>query len=214
MTLNLTPDELLSTTRSVRKRLDLERPVPQPLIEECLQLALQAPSGGNAQGWHFVVVTDPAKKLALGNLYRKAWEVYSRPFGLQSAKEARSTTGRVRSSAEYLAQHMHRAPVLVIPCVEGRADQVAKNASLRQASLYGSILPAAWSFMLAARSRGLGTCWTTLHLMYEPEAAAALGIPYERVTQAAMIPVAYTLGESFQPAPRKSLEEVMHLESW
>jgi nitroreductase len=214
MNLNLTTDELLSTTRSVRRRLDLQRPVELSLIEECLRLALQAPTGGNAQSWHFVVVTDPAKKRTLGDLYRQAWRIYSRPLEIKPAEEARTTAERVGASAAYLAEHIHEAPVLMVPCTEGRLVEAGRNASLRQASFYGSVLPAVWSFMLAARSHGLGTCWTTLHLMFEEQAAEALGIPYPSVTQVALIPVAYTLGDTFKPARRKALSDVLHLDGW
>ena len=207
MTLNLTPDELLSTTRAVRKRLDLERPVELSLIYECLQLAMQAPSGSNAQGWHFVVVTKPDVKEKVADLYRKAWSIYSRPFRSMIPRN------RVASSAAYLAEHMHQVPVLLVPCVAGRTDDAGMN-TLSQASQYGSILPAVWSFMLAARARGLGTCWTTLHLMYEQEAATALGIPFESITQVALIPVAYTQGETFKPAQRKPLEGIVHVNGW
>ena len=207
MTLNLTPDELLSTTRAVRKRLDLERPVELSLIYECLQLAVQAPSGSNAQGWHFVVVTKPDVKEKVADLYRKAWSIYSRPFRSMIPRN------RVASSAAYLAEHMHQVPVLLVPCVAGRTDDAGTN-TLSQASQYGSILPAVWSFMLAARARGLGTCWTTLHLMYEQEAATALGIPFESITQVALIPVAYTQGETFKPAQRKPLEGIVHVNGW
>jgi nitroreductase len=218
MGLNLTPDELLSTTRSVRRRLDFDRPVEMSLIKECLELAIQAPSASNAQGWHFVVVTDPEKKARLAEVYRKAWDIYSRPFRnrivTQEKALSEQTTGeRVATSAAYLAENLHRAPVMLIPCMSGRTDDANTN-TVRQASLYGSILPAVWSFMLAARARGLGSSFTTLHLMYEREAAAVLGIPYERVTQTALIPVAYTKGQNFKPAERKPLETVLHLESW
>ena len=217
MKLNLTPDELLSTTRSVRKRLDFERPVEMSLILECLQLAIQAPSGSNAQGWHFVVISEAEKKKAVSDIYRRGWAVYTRggrPDREMQDGSPRTTPERVYSSAAYLAEHMHEAPVLLIPCIEGRADQATSNAALRQASQYGSILPATWSFMLAARARGLGTCWTTLHLMFEEEAAEVLGIPYETVTQCALIPVAYTKGHDFKPAERKSLDNLLHLEGW
>jgi len=217
--LNLTPDELLTTTRSVRRRLDLERPVPLDLIRECLSLAVQAPTGGNAQGWHFVVVSDPAKKQALGEIYRRAWAIYlqfpqNQPARLPADPAARATLERVRASADYLAEHLHQVPVLVLPCVRGRVEQAPQMAVFAQASTYGSILPAAWSFMLAARSRGLASCWTTVHLMFEAEAAQVLGIPHDKFTQAALIPVAYPLGGAFKPAARKPLDDVLHLEGW
>jgi nitroreductase len=209
-----TCDRLLTTTRSVRKRLDLSRPVEREVIETCLEIALQAPTGSNAQGWHFYVVTDPARKKALGDLYRKAFELYlSNPaFQPQYASDdpRSAQRPRVESSARYLADHLHEVPVLVVPCVEGRVEN---GGVLAQASIYGSILPAAWSFMLALRARGLGAAWTTLHLLYEKEAAQALGIP-DTVTQTALLPVAYTTGGDFRPARRLPLSHVLHWDRW
>ncbi len=219
MPLALSPDELLTTTRSVRRRLDFQRPVELSLIRECLELALQAPSGANAQGWHFVVVTDAHKKQALGDLYRRAWAIYLQlPMNqaprLPRDHAALATLGRIRDSANYLAEHVHEAPVMLIPCVKGRVEQAPEMAVFAQASTYGSILPAVWSFMLAARSRGLAACWTTVHLMFEAEAAAILGIPVANVTQTALLPVAYPLGDAFKPGARKPLDDVLHLEGW
>jgi len=215
--LNLSPDELLSTTRSVRKRLDFGRPVEPELIDECLRLALQAPTGGNVQRWHFVVVTDPETRRALGDIYRKGWATYSaaqQPI-IERLRERHpekyAVQVRVAESAQYLADHMHEAPVLLVPCISGRVEGRG-NAEL--ASTYGSILPAVWSFMLAARARGLGTSWTTIHLQHEREAAELLGIPYERVTQVALVPVAYTRGTDFKPAGREPVEQVIHRDRW
>lgn len=214
--LNMSPDELLSTTRSVRKRLDFSRPVEPELLNECLELAAQAPTGSNAQGWHFIVVTDPDKRAALGEMYRKGFEIF---YGNREAAEANlpaddpayvATTKRVIDSAEYLAEHMGEAPVMLIPCIDVRTDGL--NAAI-QASIWGSLLPAVWSFMLAARSRGLGTCWTTLHLVHEAEAAALLGIP-DNIMQGALIPVAHTLGLDFKAAPRRDMERIIHHDSW
>jgi nitroreductase len=101
--------------------------------------------------------------------------------------------------------------VHVIPCVQGRFE--GKSNAL-VASMYGSIIPAAWSFMLAARSRGLGTVWTTFHLMHEREVAEILGIPYDEVTQVSLIPVAYTIGTDFKPGRRKPLDSMIHWNSW
>ena len=218
-TLDLSPDELLTTTRSVRKRLDFSRPVEPELIKECLELAVQAPTGGNSQGWHFVVVTDAQQREALGAIYRKGWATYLermasgnpvRP-GQSLTREQARTLMRVRDSAQYLADHMYEVPVLIVPCIWGRTDGLGV---IEQAGVWGSILPAAWSFMLAARARGLGTCWTTVHLFYEQEAAEVLGIPYERIMQTALIPVAYTLGTDFKPVPRVPLESIVHWERW
>ena len=210
--LNLTPLQLLTTTRSVRKRLDLTRQVPHDLVLECIETALQAPSGSNAQGWQFVIVDDAAKKLAIADLYRKAWRKYAGiEAGAAQGRQPASGQDKIVGSADYLALHLHEVPVWLIPCIAGRTDQAP---SWQQAGVYGSILPATWSFMLAARLHGLATCWTTLHLMYEREAAAILGIPYEQFTQAALIPVAYSLGEDFKPAPRKELAGLVHTNSW
>jgi nitroreductase len=215
--LDLSPDELLSTTRSVRKRLDFSREVEPELIQECLELAVQAPTGGNSQSWHFVVVTDAQQRQALGDIYRKGFEIYRESIARSAAAvsklpaERQETLRRVLDSTVYLVEHIHEAPVLLVPCVWGRVDGF--NA-IEQAGVWGSILPAVWSFMLAARSRGLGTCWTTFHLFYEQEAAEVLGIPYERVSQVGLIPVAYTLGTGFKPAPRVPMEKIVHWNKW
>ncbi len=210
-------DTLLSTTRSVRKRLDLERPVPRAVVEQCLALAQQAPTGGNRQLWSFVVVTDPATRSALAEIYRKGWDRYvtegivERP-GLPPADPgARARQQRIGASARYLADNLERVPVLVIPVIRNRVD--GREPAI-VASHFGSVLPAAWSFMLAARARGLGTAWTTIHLFYEREAAELLGIPYDEVMQAALIPVAYTIGDEFRPGARLPLDTFVHWERW
>jgi len=201
---DLTPDELLSTTRTVRKRLDLTRPVERELIEECLGLAFQAPTGGNLQGWHFALVTEPGRKKALADLYRKS-KMENDPSSVPPGHE------RMMDASAYLAAHLHEVPVLVIPCIEGRIENMP---FLQQAVTWASILPATWSFMLAARARGLGTAWTSLHLAYEREAAALLGIPYEQVMQAALIPVAHTIGTEFKPGPRTPSDRRVHWDIW
>jgi nitroreductase len=209
-----TVDRLLSTTRSVRKRLDFTRPVEPSLIERCIEVALQAPTGSNAQGWHFLVVTDPALRRGLGDLYRKAFKLYLDTPGIRPTYDAGDPRAgqmpRVVDSATYLAERLHEAPVHVIPCIEGRVEQAGV---LAQASVYGSILPAAWSFMLAARARGLGSAWTTLHLMYEREAAHLLGVP-DTVTQTALLPVAYYTGADFKPARRLPAGRQTHWNRW
>ena len=210
-----TVDHLLTTTRSVRKRLDLTRPVEREVIEECLQLALQAPSGSNRQGWHFLIVTDPAKRTTIAGYYRQAFKQYLgtvQPEALEPlrADEQAGRGAQVLKSAICLSRHLQEVPVHIIPCIEGRVETAGLMA---QASLYGSILPATWSLMLALRSRGLGSVWTTLHLAYEKEIAALLGIP-PTMTQAALIPVAYFTGDDFKPAARKPLAEVTHWDAW
>lgn len=214
--LDLSPDELLTTTRAVRRRLDLNRPVERELIEECLRIAQQAPTQSNEQDWHFVVVTDPEPRARLAELYRRGAErVLGNPdYALnrpQADPERQRTAQRVRSSAEYLAEHFHEVPVHVIPCASRRPEGLAVAF---QATVYGSIIQAAWSFMLAARARGLGSCWTTLHLLAEEEAAQILGIPFDSVVQVGLIPVAYTLGTKFSPAPRLPLETMVHWQRW
>ena len=205
--LELTPDELLSTTRAVRKRLDLERPVEREVLEDCLRLAQQAPTGSYAQNWHFVVVTDPGLRAGLAELWRSGGEKYLARVG--SPEDG--MIGRVLGGVFHLRDHLHEVPVHVIPCIEGRTDGAS---TFVQASKWGSIMPAAWSFMLAARTRGLGSVWTTFHLAHEREAAELLGIPYDDVMQAALIPVAYTLGTEFKPAVRAPLESMVHWDRW
>jgi nitroreductase len=202
-TLPLTPDELLSTTRAVRRRLDLSRPVEREVIEECLELAVQAPTASYRQDWHFVVVTDAGLRAGLAELYRRGAEPYF------AGRDPSSIP--FLASAKYLVDHVHEVPVLLVPCIEGRVDGLPAQ---RQASRWGSIVPATWSFMLAARARGLGTCWTTFHLAHEREAAGLLGIPYGEITQAALVPVAYTKGTDFRPGRRKPLENVVHWDGW
>ncbi len=209
--LGLSVDELLKTTRAVRKRLDFDRPVPDQVLRECVEYAIQAPTGSNVQGWHFVLVTEREKIEKIAAIYKKAFDWYrDSPVyagrvveGISEQRDAQQA--RVADSADYLAENMHRSPALFIPCMEGR------NAT---AGAAGSIVPAAWSFMLAAREQGLGTCWTTLHLMHEEEAADVLGIPFGEVQQWALSPVAYTAGTDFKPATRPDVETVISWNSW
>lgn len=214
MRLDLTPDELLTTTRSVRKRLDLERPLEREVVEECLELAVQAPTGSNRQAWHWVVVDDPGLRRAIADLYGPNWDAYAgAPAPAYREGDPRGERiGAVRSSAQYLREHLHEVPVHVIPCHWGRLPDGATTEM--QAGFWGSILPAVWSFMLALRSRGLGSAWTTLHLGSEREVAELLGIPYDRCTQAGLVPVAYTVGTDFKAAVRQPAAEVTHWNRW
>jgi nitroreductase len=215
--LDLSIDSLLTTTRSVRKRLDLARPVEPEVIRKCLELAVQAPTASNSQGWHFVVVTDPEIRHALATIYRKGAERYKELMVPVLQKQAASSEhvsrnlARMLDSGQYLIDHLHEVPVHVIPCIEGRTEH---QPIITQAARWGSIMPAAWSFMIAARSRGLGSSLTSFHLFFEQEAAQLLGIPYEQMMQAGLIPVAYTLGIDFKPAARKPLESVLHSDRW
>ena len=219
--LGLNADQLLSTTRAVRKRLDFDRPVSKDVIKECMEMAVQAPSGSNAQGWQFVFVTDADKRAKIGEYYKQAFAPYrDSPMAIHTLhkdsadQNLTASQNRSASSADYLAENMGRAPVLMIPCITGRTDVDGMNVSPIQAGVFGSIIPAAWSFMLAARARGIGTAWTTLHLNYEKEVAELIGIPYDQVMQIALIPVAYTKGTDFKPAYRPPVEEIMHFDTW
>ncbi|GHF32989.1 nitroreductase [Amycolatopsis bartoniae] len=211
----MTPEELLTTTRTVRKRLDLTRPVPAELVERALTIALQAPTGSNSQGWHWIVVTDAGQKASLAELYRRSYRAY-REHG-QSPEERYpgdaervAVQHRVRSSSDHLAEHMQDVPVLVVPAITVPGGELAAG---NQAGLWGSILPAVWNYMLAARLFGLGTAYTTLHLAFEKEAAEVLGLP-DDIRQAALIPTAYYTGSTFKPAPRQPLAEVLHHDRW
>lgn len=200
-------DQLLSTTRAVRKRLDFDREVPDDVLLECLQLAVQAPTGSNRQSWRWMIIRDQAKKDALAEMYNRAGGEYLR----EAAKtvEAGSQTGRVMDSATYLAENLHRSPVMVIPMIIGRPEDNPNSG----AGLFGSIIPAMWSFQLALRSRGLGSCLTTIHLALEAESNELLGIP-PHMTQAGLLPVAYTKGTDFKPAARPPVEEITYLDTY
>ena len=202
-------DELLSTTRSVRKRLDLERPVDLAVIDECLELSLQAPTGGNTQGWRWLVVTDVQLRAGLADIYARASAGYLKQRADELAGSEDRQNAKVFDSAAYLVDVLHRVPVHVIPCIRGsRSDDVFGNASL-----YGSILPAVWSFMLAARARNLGTVFTTLHLKLEAEAAELLGVP-AKFLQVGLIPVAHTDPAVFKPVSRQPLDSVRFHDRW
>ncbi|HEX4905073.1 MAG TPA: nitroreductase family protein [Acidimicrobiales bacterium] len=210
---NLDPDQLLTTTRSVRKRLDLERPVEREVLEECLEVALQAPTGSNNQGWQWVFVTDPEKKQFIADRYNDTFRLYVQSAGATYPEGDPRNEHReaVRESAVYLADHLHEVPVMLIPCHMGRVDGADATT---QAGYWGSILPAVWSYMLALRARGLGSAWTTLHLPKEREVAELLGIPYDRVTQAGLFPIAYTKGTDFKVASRLPGSAVSHWDTW
>ena len=199
-----TVDRLLSTTRTVRKRLDFTRAVAPEILQACLEIAIQAPTGGNMPRYHFVVVTDEAKRTDLAALYKRA---YLEAYSPQRQVEVRQSDPRLIESANYLAEHMHEVPVLIIPCVDAPSVQGTGPG------IYASILPATWSLMLALRARGVGAAWTTLHLRYEQEVAALLGIP-EHIRQAALLPVAYYTGEDFKPAKRIPARERTYWNGW
>jgi len=215
-------DHVLTTTRSVRQRLDLDTPVPPELIEEALQIALQAPTGANTQTWRFVVVTDAQAKAQIADYYRRGAATYVEGrtamtrTGVAATREYASDDLRqqqrdaVLKSGGYLMEQLHRVPVMIIPCIESRFEH---EDVFVQASMWGSILPATWSLMLALRSRRLASAWTTLHLQHEQEVSALLGIP-AHYTQAALLPVAWLTGGDLKPAKRLPVEEVTYWGRW
>lgn len=217
--LDLTAHDLLTTTRAVRKRLDCAREVPDDVIMECIATAQQSPSGSNNPTVQFVVVKDPAKRRAIGDIYRDCYSQYRTWDGIYigSIKKGDEVADAVQAksagSADWLGEHMGEAPVLVIPCNVGIRTDAAPSAVLGAAA-YGNVLPAMWSFMLAARLRGLGTAWTTLHLMREKDVAEVLGIPYDSVQQMCLSPLAYTQGTDFKPAHRPDPSTLVRWDGW
>ena len=213
MRIELSNDELLSTTRVVRRRLDFSRPVEREVIEECLELAMQAPTASNRQECHWILVTDPDKKRQLAELYASDEGEYIRlPWPELAADDVRAAhSDAVAASADYLREHLAEAPLLLVPCHLGRVDGAPVAT---QAALWGSMLPAVWNLFLALRTRGLGAAWTSVHLRQERQAAEILGLDYERYTQGGLFPVAYTTGGGFRPAARRPLSEITHWNGW
>ena len=212
MTLALAPDELLTTTRTVRKRLDFDRPVPRQLIEECIEIALQAPTGGLKQNWHWIVIGDPVVKAAVAGIYRDCYHSDNGARRHTKDHDPTDQLAKVLDSGAYLADNMARTPWLVIAAGTGR---VLESPTVpEQSRFWGSVLPAMWSFMLAARARGLGCAWTTTHLRREEEVARLLGIPYPEVTQCGLFPVAYSVGTDFKKASRIPASQVTHWDRW
>ena len=204
-------DALLTTTRAVRKRLDLDRAVEPEVIEQCLDLALQAPTGSNRQGWRWIVVTEPEVRAKLAELYRRGANTYLTEAQAEAEAKGEMQNARVYASAQYLADHLQHVPAHVIPCIHNRLQP--NDSPTAWSGLFGSIYPAVWSFQLALRARGLGTCITTLHLRQADEVAKLLGIPDDFV-QVALLPVAYTVGTNFQPAKRQPLANLLHWQRW
>ncbi len=215
--LDLDPDQLLTTTRAVRKRLDFARPLSDDVLRECVAVAMQSPSGSNHPTMQFVVVRDEAKRKAIGEVYRQCFAIYQSMDGIyirtidKGSADANEQQARSADSADYLMDHMGDAPALVIACTHGRADGMPGMVA---ASMMGNILPATWSFMLAARARGIGTCWTTVHLMQEQAVADIVGIPFDSVQQVCLTPVAYTVGTDFKPVARPEPDSIIHWDTW
>ncbi len=204
-------DELLATTRAVRKRLDLERPVPRETIIECLELAVQAPTGSNKQGWRWVVVDEPDRKARIGAIYEQIADAYAVQQGGADLARQDEQVARILSSFSWLADNLGRVPAMVIPCIEGRPG--ADWTPSRVAAHWGSIYPAVWSFQLALRARGLGSTLTTLHLNEEARVAELLGIP-DGVMQVGLLPLGYTRGTDFRRALRPPVTTITHWNQW
>jgi nitroreductase len=215
--LDLTNEQLLTTTRAVRKRLDFERPVDDDDIRDCVRIAMQSPSGSNQMTMQFVVVKDAEKRAQIGEIYRQSFDIYRSMDGVYAGSIKKETDveqaqqDRVTDSAEYLAANMGQAPALVLACMAGRSDG---QPGLVGASSMGNVLPAMWSFMLAARARGLGTAWTTVSLMMEEQVAEIVGIPYAEVQQVCLSPIAHTKGTDFKPAMRPDPDTIIHWDTW
>ena len=216
--LPLDPDQLLSTTRAVRKRLDFSRPVDDEVIRECVAMAMQSPSGSNNMTMQFVIVRDAAKRAAIGEIYRQCYSMYKTWDGVyvrsiqREDEVGQAQQERVADSADFLGDHMGEAPVLVIACNAG--SRLEGMPAMGSASALGNVLPAMWSFMLAARARGLGTAWTTMHLVMEQQVAEIVGIPFESVQQTCLSPLAYTIGTDFKPATRPAADSIIHWDQW
>ena len=213
--LDLTPDEVLTTTRAVRKRLDLERPVPRSIVEECIAIALLAPNGSNLNTWRWVAVDDRAQIARMAEIYNGGLDDFVASLGTATGANYAGAEipgfDRIDGSVQYLRDHIAQVPMLLVPVFAGRTERAS---TFFQASLWGSVVQAVWSFMLALRARGLGSCWTTGHLHREREMAELLGIPFDHFTQVGLFPVAYTVGTDFRPASRVPLEQVVHWERW
>jgi nitroreductase len=205
-------DHLLTTTRAVRKRLDLQRAVPRELILDCVRISTQGPAGGNHQRWRWVMVDDPDLKAVIADAYRRTYAPYIATQQEAVAKAGNaSAKNAIIDSSMYLADVLEQVPVLAIPCALGAPPRTNHNGEAQ--GWWGSLIPTVWSYCLAARSRGLGTVWTTLHLGSGDQVADALGIP-DTVTQLACIPTAFYTGDDFKPASRKPAEEVTYWNGW
>ncbi|MEV6275009.1 nitroreductase family protein [Nocardia sp. NPDC051832] len=196
---------LLTTTRAFRRRLDLTRPVDRQDLLDCLDIAVHAPSGTNRQPWRFLVLEDPAIKHEVAEFYRKGFAAYL------SARTPRPDQLRDLASGRYLADHLHEVPALVLVCSPGRPAASA----VQLASFYGSVYPMVWNLLLALHSRGLGSTLTTAHLAHEREVAELLGIPFDDISQVALLPVAHLKPGTGSPSgPRTPAAELTRWDRW
>ena len=217
MDLDLSPRELLTTTRTVRKRLDLTKPVARDDVEECVRIGWQAPNGSNQQMYNWVLVDDPATRVEMARIYREGMDFHiamsaqAREEGTAQPYAVDDRQDLIGASVFHLREHLHEVPVLLVPTIDGRMES---QSIFDQAGRWGSVLPAVWNFMLALRAKGMGSAWTTIHLHKERDMAELLGIPYDEVTQAGLFPVAYTIGTDFHAASRAHSEKTIHWNGW
>jgi nitroreductase len=196
--------EIIRTTRSIR-RLKPD-PVPSELVRKILEAGVCAPSGGNMQRWRFLVIKDAGIKQTVGTLYKRAWDEVVAPryrAGEPAPGTSRERFLRLLDAAEYLAAHIHEAPVWIVPCLEGATPTRTSGSS---------IYPAVQNILLAARALGLGATLTTLYLNFEKEAEAALGLPADWHSYA-LIPIGYPMGR-FGPVRRIALSDVVYEDRW
>jgi nitroreductase len=196
--------EIIRTTRSMR-RLKAD-PVPPELIRKILEAGVCAPSGGNMQRWRFLVIQDAAIKQTVGAYYKRAWDEIVAPryrSGAPAPGISQERFQRLLVSAEYLAAHIHEAPVWIVPCLQSETPTRTAGSS---------IYPAVQNMLLAARALGLGTTLTTLYLQFEKEVETALGLPPDWHSYA-LLPIGYPLGR-FGPVRRIPLEEVVYADRW
>ena len=207
-------EELLTTTRSARKSLDLSAPVALDTIRDCLRIGLQAANGSNQQSWRWVIVTDKGLRDEIAGLYRAAYLEKVGGQLIAGFMPSGTSEARLMSSTEWLVENMAEVPALVIPCYEPTMPRAEGDESFYLATLYGSIFPAVWNFQLALHSRGYGTCITTLHLHHERDVRELLGIP-ESFTQGCLLPVGrLRSGSRFTAAPRRAIDEVVGINGW
>ena len=201
-------DDILATTRSVRRRIDFDRPVPPEVLLECIDIAVQAPTGVGPETWRFVVITDDDKKRSIAELYRQAFDDYMRTR-FEELKNSGDAPDELSPNYRYLADNLQNFPALILVCREGRPPQ----EHTRQVAFYGSILPAAWSLMLALRTRGLGATWTTLLSSYEKQAAEILEMP-SYITSTVLLPIGYMNGAKLKRATRTAARRVTYWDKW
>jgi nitroreductase len=197
-------DHVLATTRAVRRRLDFSRPVGNQVLLDCIDLAEQAPTGGNQGSRRWIIVRDQAVKDEIGELYRRTAVPFMAPI-VERLQGTDHPQERVLVSSLYLAEHLAEVPAIVIPTIIGRYDGSGRPG------LFDSVIQAAWSFCLALRARGLGTTWVTAALQDEAKVKEILGIP-DTMTEIVVLPVGWTRGTDFRRAPRRPARTITYFD--